>query len=318
MKLSEAVELYVARRRSEGAQFNSTASVLRNLCKFCGDIALADLTTERVKTFLNSPLRVATRNGKLSAVRCFAKYYFLRGAMPDLCLEQPMRHRRYRLPSFYTPADIRAILSAIEGCRWQRDEIDSATLRTVLVLLYATGAAVDEALLLRPSSIDICLSQIVFTGTYSMPPRVLPIGDDLRGILAEFLAQNGETVDQDAPLFRYRNGRPINRHHLWQRFRRLHRKAGIKTQSGRPPSLRDLRCTFAVHRLTEWIQNGENLNELLPALSTYMGYASLMKADQFLAFSPERFRDDLCKLSPAIAETHWREQPELLSFLASL
>jgi len=52
--------------------------------------------------------------------------------MPELFLEQAKRHRHYRMPSFYTHDDIRAILGAIEGCRWHRDEIDLATSHAVL------------------------------------------------------------------------------------------------------------------------------------------------------------------------------------------
>ena len=63
--------------------------------------------------------------------------------------------------------------------------------------------------------------------------------------------------------------------------------------SGRPPRLQDFRYTFAVHRLKTWIETGANLSEMLPALSTYMGYASLLKAEEFLAYAPQRFRDDL-------------------------
>jgi hypothetical protein len=67
--------------------------------------------------------------------------------------------------------------------------------------------------------------------------------------------------------------------------------------------------------LNHWIKQRADLNELLPALSTYMGYASLTKAEQFLAYAPERFREDLRKLSPASGRRHRRDNPELLRSL---
>jgi integrase len=170
---------------------------------------------------------------------------------------------------------------------------------------------------MRRSCVEIDRHRIVLAGTYSMPHRVLPIGPDLQKLLSDYLALSTGFAD-DVLLFLHRSGEAIKRNHLWQRFKRLHKQAGIGTRNSRNPSPRDLRSTFAIHRLTDWIQHGENLNELVPALSTYMGYASLTKAEQFLAYSPERFREDLCKLSPTEPVKHWREEPELLKFLLSL
>ena len=316
--LSEAVDLYVARRRAEGRQFVGASNVLRDLSRHSGNIDLCDLTAERIKMFLGNAIRPATRSSKLSAIRCFAQYCFLRGMMPELLLERPVWRRYFRVPTIYTRTDMRGLIRAIDKCKWQGEEIDSSTLRTILVLLYATGITVEEVLAIRFCNIDLEGSRLLLDGTFSMPARVLPIGADLKQLLGEYVASKAHSVRGDELLFQYRNGRNINRHNLWQRFRRLHKQAGIVARGGNSPSPRDLRPTFAVHRLTHWIQDGENLNELLPALSTYMGYARLTKAEQFLAYSPERFRTDLSKLSPGKSERRWRDEPELLRFLSSL
>jgi hypothetical protein len=49
-----------------------------------------------------------------------------------------------------------------------------------------------------------------------------------------------------------------------------------------------------------------------------MGYTSLTKADQYLAYVPERFADDLRKLSPMKHCGHWRDMPDLMCYLRSL
>ena len=318
MKLSVAVDEYVNRRRSEGAQFTSANNILGKLCRFCGDIELRDLTFEKVKSFLNVPARAVTRSSKLSAIRCFVTYHSVRGAMPEMAFDKAPKRHRFRLPIIYTEGDIRAILNAVGSCRWQRDEIDSGTLRTALLLFYATGITLEEVITMNRSSVDIPNGCIRMAGTFAMPSRMLPIGEDLQKILAAYLDSPSMKSSEDPLLFRHKSGTAIMKGHLWQRFRRLQKTAHIKTKNGILGSLRDLRYTFAVHRLTHWIKQGENLNELLPALSTYMGYASLTKAEQFLSYTPERFREDLSKLSPEQPKRHWREEPELMAFLSSL
>ena len=82
--------------------------------------------------------------------------------------------------------------------------------------------------------------------------------------------------------------------------------------------MQDFRATFAVHRLVSWIRQGADLNRMIPALSTYMGYPELAAAEKYLAFAPERFREQLNQLSPIKRKRHWRNDPELMRFLSNL
>ena len=44
----------------------------------------------------------------------------------------------------------------------------------------------------------------------------------------------------------------------------------------------DLRHTFAVNRVTTWYQQGEDVQALLPALSTYWGHVDLSSTQRYL------------------------------------
>lgn len=98
------------------------------------------------------------------------------------------------------------------------------------------------------------------------------------------------------------------------------RPAGIvrNDQTRYQPRLGDLRFTFAVHRITSWIRNGANLNRMLPALAAYMGQAGLGATERYLSMTPERFRNNLDKLSPSRGRKSWRNDKELMCFLTSL
>ena len=62
----------------------------------------------------------------------------------------------------------------------------------------------------------------------------------------------------------------------------------LRTQpSSYQPRIHDLRHTFAVHRVTEWYGQGANVQKLLPALSTYLGHASLEGTQRYLSMTPE-------------------------------
>lgn len=57
---------------------------------------------------------------------------------------------------------------------------------------------------------------------------------------------------------------------------------------------------------------------MLPALSAYLGQVGIVSAERYLALAPERFREELDKLSPQKSKKKWRNDPILMGFLAKL
>ena len=49
-----------------------------------------------------------------------------------------------------------------------------------------------------------------------------------------------------------------------------------------------------------------------------MGQVGLGSTERYLHLTPERFRKDLRKLSPACSRKHWRDDRSLMEFLVSL
>jgi site-specific recombinase XerD len=195
------------------------------------------------------------------------------------------------------------------------------TLRLILILLYGTGATVEEVLSLRVSDVNMRRHEVNFEPTASRHGRKIPIHPSLSACIACYLDEAPHVVtrkEKDA-LLRMPDGKPLSRKNLGARFRRLLSIAGIKQgPNGNRPYLHDLRYAFAVHHLKRWIETKRDLNILIPLLSAYMGYTSLMEAERFLAFTPERFRDDLEKLCPNRNGGDWKIKEDLLAFLTTL
>ena len=149
--------------------------------------------------------------------------------------------------------------------------------------------------------------------------RSIPIGIDLRNVLKRHLGGKRGKSGSDR-VFATKDGTPISSVTLIHLFRRLRTMAGV-TRSGDSfyqPRMHDLRSTFAVHRITSWVKNGADLNRMLPALSTYMGNMGLAASERYLLLTPERFRKELVKLSPARGRKRWRDDQALMGFLKSL
>jgi integrase len=61
--------------------------------------------------------------------------------------------------------------------------------------------------------------------------------------------------------------------------------------------MHDLRHTFAVHRLTSWYEEGENVLVLLPALAAYMGQVGMNGVERYLSLTPAHYGRQVTELS---------------------
>jgi integrase len=323
MRLSEAIEIYVERRRAEGFLLVTGTVSLHAFCKSVGDLPLVDIAAQDILHFLDGPrTSTGTWRSKYSLLRRFCEYWSLRGAMQLLLLPPPRPPAiQTFVPFIYTRSQIRLLLHATRMCQERGIcVIDADTLRTFLLTLYATGALVSEILNLRVDDLSIMTSQLTIRDSRFVRSRRIPIGSDLRDELKTFMEFRTPGIPSDAPLFLCRGNLPLKGRVLNLAFRRLCRVAGVARREGATPKPRmhDLRATFAVHRITSWIRNGADLNRMLPALAAYMGNSGLASTEQYLALTPERFRKELQKLSPQCDQKRWRDDPALMRFLSTL
>ena len=240
--------------------------------------------------------------------------------MPRLILCRPNPSQRHRSPFIFTTAQVRDLLAATGKCQEGCDGFSGETFHLLLLLLYATGATVSEALTLRQGDV-IPGRNCIRLGSNGrvVRSRIVPVSPELIRRIRERTVNSPRVASLEALLFTNHQGNALNRNNLAGRFRKLLSITAIpRGIEGDTARMQDLRFTFAVHRLDAWIKRGSNMHEMIPALSAYMGYSSLTKAEQFLDFVPERFRPDLEKLSPRSVAPRWSRDAVLMRFLSQL
>lgn len=323
MRLSEGIGIYVQRRRDDGFAFVTGSKTLSRFCRHIGDVPLTQVTSQNISAFLSHrPKATVTWRVNHSLLRRFFEYWAARNAMP-LLLMPPSRPpvRQTFVAHIFTREEIRILIRAIpEGQSHRLCSLDRQTLRCAILLLYGTGARVGEIARLLVRNVDIKRGYITFSGGRFARSRKIPICRDLRAILKTYLAFRSRRHPSHERLLIARDGRPATDNMLRKRFQRLRFVARIQGRSGAviQPRMHDLRSSFAVHRIASWIRNGADLNRMLPALAAYMGLAGLTATERYMALTPERFRKELTKLSPDRVKKHWRDDSQLMKFLAGL
>jgi integrase len=64
------------------------------------------------------------------------------------------------------------------------------------------------------------------------------------------------------------------------------KSTGIRNEERRVRT-HDLRHTFAVHRLIQWYENGDNVQAKLPILAQYLGHVDMANTRKYLTMIPE-------------------------------
>ncbi len=297
MTLREAIERYIAWRRAHGAKFTSGANVLRCFLRYThGDAACDSVTTTQVLAFLagKGPL-TRYRENKYYALTGFWRHAISRGyathsPLPDNEPRSPVRPPPY----IYSREELRRLFDPanVEISRRGAVQLDAATFRTLLLLLYGAGLRFSEATGLTVADVDLTEAVLTIRATKFYKSRLAPIGPQLAAALDTHMAlrqRDGILPGVDSFFLANRDGTRLASSTVYGAFDTLRRIAGISGRAtGRAvPRLHDFRHSFAVHRLTAWYREGADVQRLLPVLSTYLGHADLEGTKVYLSMTPE-------------------------------
>lgn len=292
MKIIAATTSYIEHSRHLGKRFKAEEAILAAFCRSLGDISLGRIRPAMIAQFLDRPGTCdATISRKRRALAGFFRFATSRG----LLLSSPMpRDARRRNASSFTPyiyseAELKQLVAAVPAATGTRSDIDAATLRMFLLLLYGAGLRRSEALRLDLTDIDARQALVHIRGTKFYKTRIVPLGSGLNTALQTFIAQQRRQAPNEAKLLCKRDGAPMTGSAVAAAFRRLRTIAGIEREGGArcQPRLHDLRHSAAVHRVTSWYRSGADLNDLLPKLATYLGHKDLSGTQRYLTMTDE-------------------------------
>jgi integrase/recombinase XerD len=311
MRLSEAVERYVAMKRVMGFSFQWGAEQLQSFCRSVDDISVGSVVTSQVADFLEkSGLSERGWLYRHRVLKAFFEHWLARYEVTALPLPPSCRPRiAPRAVQFvYSVTELRQLLNATSQRRRATPrEFSSLTFRMLLVFLYGTGARINETVALTQHNIDLKHGTITFHWPPRATGRTIPISPHLLRSLREY-AHSFSSREHGRAFFCRRDGKPVRAVDLTVSFQKLRRQAGIVRSAGTlQPTIRDLRRTFAVHCMRVWLKEGKDVRAMLPLLGAYLGHVSLSSTEAYLAVTPERFRVQLSRLGstrtiPSLAE----------------
>ncbi len=302
MRLKGHIEGFIFLRQSTGQRYLTQAGELRAFGKYLGDVPIEAIVSDDILAFLNERERSRhTWRRKYSQLQRLFRYCHAVGGVPlvDMPLPRGLARTKFA-PRIFSRAEIKRLLTEADRRKHATNgTISRQSFRMVLLLLYATGGRFREVIALRRCDVNLREATVLF-GAGTSEERNLPIGPELAACLKAY-SNLSQQQDGSAPLIERKNGGALSVSSVRRQFKSLCKLTGVgRRDSSDPwqPRLLDLRATFAVHRIGQIIEQGEDLNRLLPALAHYLGYRDLLAAEKFLQLAPERFATALKRLSP--------------------
>ena len=236
----------------------------------------------------------STSAARLAFVRHFARYLKQFEPETEVPEEQTFGPEPGRIaPHIFHDQEVIDLLAAARQLG-PPGSIRPATYETLFGLMASTGLRVSEALHLRDDDVDLKRGMLTIRQTKFAKSRLLPVHPTTVAALAKYRKTRVRHVATaaDMPFLissrGQRLGKQLGDRQAHRVFNMLRGRLGWANRGGHAAiRLHDLRHTFAVRRLMRWHADGTDIDQMMLALSTYMGHAEIFYTYWYLTAVPE-------------------------------
>lgn len=295
-ELRDAMDQYLALRRSLGYKLCNVEWVLRRFLDFLEQEGGTHITTELVLRWTQQPNRaqLSTWAARLAIVRSFAAWYQTtnpRTEIPHPDLISSRFHRKS--PHIYTDEEVERIVVAASRLP-SRTGMRALTFSTLYGLIAVTGMRIGEAVGLDRNDVDLRQGELTIRHTKFGKSRLVPLHASTRDVLSRYAARRDRIMPRvdTAAFFVSERGSRVTRNNAQGNFAKISQEIGLREpqedhRHGHGPRIHDLRHRFAVKTLVDWYRAGIDAARELPKLATYLGHAHVNDTYWYIEAVPE-------------------------------
>lgn len=293
-ELRQALEDYIAVRRSLGFDLRLPASLLRNFISFVEANKATYITRELAVRWAKQPdsAQPATWAWHLGMVRRFASWRSVTDPRTEVPPEGLIPYRYYRQPPYiYSDDEIERLIAAASALP-SSNGLRARSFSTLFGLLSVTGMRVSEGLKLDHEDVDLEQGTLTIRRTKFGKSRFVPVHSSTRDVLKRYDELRVRVFPRPAtPAFLVsERGTRITEWTARYTFAKISQQIGLRAAAkghGRGPRIHDMRHRFAAHTLIEWYRAGVDVERELPKLATYLGHVHVNETYWYLEAVPE-------------------------------
>ncbi|MBG9545452.1 integrase [Cytobacillus firmus] len=292
--LGPLINGYIEEKKSVGYKYRKGSSLLKHFDNLATNENLSEIKLPKELVLLWTERRsnetLSTRNGRISIIRGFATYMVRLGYEAYVFPAATISIDRYSyVPYIFSEIELKNILTICD--RYPISDVSPnrhLTLPLLFRILYGCGLRISEALSLKLNDIDLDQGTLYIRDTKFGKERKIPMAGTLTKRCRLFIEETNLIGSSDTFLFRSPYGGRYKESTIYKLFRDIIWEAGI-SHSGKGPRLHDFRHTFAVHCLKKWVLNEEDITNLLPYLSAFLGHVDLRGTQHYLRLTADLY-----------------------------
>lgn len=301
MKISILSDKFLSEKKAIGYKYECASQHMKQFLNMIKDIDSSELSEKLILDYVHDSPTNATRINKMKTLNQFIKWINSNGYLcPVHVLNIKVKNDSTFVPYIYTKDEVREILQLARKTEYKN--ISGETTYMVLLVMYATGMRLGEILHLRINDVDFDENGFNVKFTKFNKSRFVPFGNNLRTALINYSSKCMDSKNNKS-FFITRDGCEIKIYQMEHVFdRRIRPFIKIRKDFHATPRMHDLRHTFVMRRLISWYQEGVDINDALPLLSTYIGHLDLNGTKRYITMTPELLREANRKFEKFIGE----------------
>lgn len=291
-KLYNHLNGMIEHRRSLGYKETTTYSTLHPFIDYCckNYPSAKEITEEILSSWLayrkyDSPNTV---NAFLACFNKLSSFTRLCGDNAYLANDGEFREKSIEfIPTLLNNGQIKSLFYTIDTTLTRRkcDPPTEIISPVLFRFMFCAGMRPAEPLHLLKDDVNLETGDVYIRKSKMNKDRHIIISEDMRILCTQF----DDLQDSQRTYFFEHNDSPLSRNWMTYHFQLLARKSGIGNAS---ETLRpyDLRHMFASRVIMRWIDNKQDVMELLPYLSVYMGHEDINSTLYYVHLLPERLK----------------------------
>jgi integrase len=302
-----ALERYLSMRQGLGYKYRDQARRLRDFVTFMERRKATTITTKLALAWATlASGQGASAARRLIDVRGFARHIASIEPKTEVPPTGIFPQWKRPKPYVYSEGEIKALLAAALTLP-PTDGLRCWTYHHLFGLIVVTGMRLSEAISLERGDVDLKEGVLTVRQAKFGKSRLLPLHPATSAALGSYAERrDGHLGSRCCPhFFVAERGTRLQKWSVQRVFWCLSREIGLRCPGDSiRPRVHDLRHTFAVHTLVRWYREGANVEEKLPALSTYLGHTCVRDTYWYLSACPDLMQEAVRRL-----DRRWEVKP---------
>lgn len=288
-RLRTALERYVQMRQGLGYKYDGPARRLSDFVNFMEVRGAETITAALAMEWVTRIGKQPSWAIRLTDVRCFAQHLVYFDPSTEVPPADAVPIARRAKPYIYSDAEIEALLAAALALP-PADALRRWTYHCLFGLIAVAGLRHAEALNLRRDDVDLEQGVLTIRQSKFGKSRLVPLHATTVTVLRDYSTRRDTHLapPQSPYFFVAEQGGRLLHQYVHRVFWRLSRQIGLRQKGQRNgPRVHDLRHRFAVTTLLHWYRAGEDIEQQLPVLSTFLGHVGVRDTYWYLSATPE-------------------------------